>query len=261
MRLAANLSWMYRELPWAERFEAAARDGFHGAEILLPYDEPPDWYAGRLRASGLSLALINTPVGEGPGRFGWAAVPGAEEPFRQAFDRARTVAQATGCGAIHVMAGHVEGHPAQDCAATMRRNLAHALKLAEADGLVLMLEALNRQDVPGYFYWLPQQVLAILREFDSPRLRMQLDFYHGMKEGLDLLDLVQACAPWTGHAQIAGVDGRHEPDLGQHRLAEAVEALAQAGYTGWLGCEYAPRATAAEGLGWSEPLYARGVLA
>ncbi|MBC5784643.1 TIM barrel protein [Ramlibacter sp. USB13] len=261
MRLAGNLTWLYPDLPWAARFDAAARDGFRGVEILLPYDESPAWYAQQLRASGLELALFNTPVTPGAGRLGWAAVPGAEASFREAFDAARGVAAATGCRTIHVMAGHVADHDAADCAAALRRNLSHALALAEADDLTLALEALNRDDMPGYFYARPAQVIEVLRGFASPRLRLQFDYYHCMKEGLDLAAAVRDCAPWTGHAQIAGVDGRHEPDLSQHGLEEAVASLADLGYDGWLGCEYAPRGQAAEGLAWAAPLRARGVLA
>lgn len=261
MRLSANLSWLYRDLPWAQRFPAAAGDGFGGVEILLPYDEAPGWYARQLETSGVPLTLVNTPVATGAGRLGWAAVPGAEPEFRLAFDQARAVAAATGCRTVHVMAGDVAGLPGGDCASTLRRNLAQALVASEADGLVLTLEALNREDVPGYFYWHPAQVVEVLREFDSPRLRMQFDFYHCMKEDLDLVATVQACAPWIGYAQVAGVDGRHEPQLGQHALAEALTALRGSGYGGWLGCEYAPRERAAEGLAWCEPLRRSGVIA
>jgi hydroxypyruvate isomerase len=261
MRLAGNLSWLYRDLAWDERFAAAARDGFRGVEILLPYEQPPHWYGQQLRATGLSLALFNTPTGDGAGRLGWAAVPGAGKDFAQAFDRARAVAAATGCRTIHVMAGHVAAHPHVDAMATLRANLGNALKLAEADDLVLTLEPLNRHDAPGYLYQQPHQVIEVLRGFDSPRLRLQFDFYHCMKEGLDLAATVQACAKWAGHAQIAGTDGRHEPDLGEHGLGEAVALLGELGYDGWLGCEYAPRTRAAEGLRWCEPLRAGGVLA
>jgi hydroxypyruvate isomerase len=263
MQLAANLSWLYRTLDWAQRFDAAVRDGFAAAEILLPYDHEPAWYAERLRSSGLQLVLINTPIDTrdaGAGRLGWAAVPGAETAFRQGFDRARAVAQATGCSHIHVMAGHVGGLSVQDCANTLRHNLAHALARAEGDDLVLTLEALNRADMPGYFYHLPEQVLKVLRDFNTPRLRLQFDFYHCQTESLDLSTNVPACAPWIGHVQMAGVDGRHEPQLERDGLLEAVAALPGLGYDGWLGCEYAPRTSAADGLGWCEPLRRRGVL-
>jgi len=263
MQLAANLSWMYRSVPWGQRFEEAARDGFTAVEILLPYDQPAPWYAERLIASGLQLVLINTPINDNPtgaGRGGWAAVPGAEAEFRRAFDRARSVASATGCRHIHVMAGQVEGHSARACSKTLQDNLATALALAEQDDLVLTLEALNRVDMPGYHYHLPQQMLAVLGSFDTARLRLQFDFYHCMKESLDLALVLPACAPFIGHVQIAGIDGRHEPDLACHGLLDTVASLPGLGYDGWLGCEYAPRATAREGLHWCAPLRGMGVL-
>ncbi len=260
MQLAANLSWMYRELAWTERFDAAARDGFAAVEILLPYDEAPDWYARQLRARGLQLVLLNTPIAPGAGRLGWAAIPGAADEFRQAFQRARAVAQATGCRRIHVMAGDVGGYDAPACRDTLWRNLEHALELARHDGLVLTLEALNRSDMPGYCYYLPAQAIEVLRRFDSPWLRLQFDFYHCVKEGLDAGQAVQRAAPWIGHVQIAGAEGRHEPRLLQHGLLEAVAALPALGYDSWLGCEYEPASSAVAGLGWCEPLRRRGVL-
>ena len=261
MQLAANLSWLYRDLDWGARFEAAARDGFRAAEILLPYEHPPQWYAERLRDAGLALVLINTPIAPGAGRLGWAALPGAQAEFRAALDRARAVAQATGCPALHVMAGHVAEHAAADCDATLRRNLEWALARTDADGLLLTLEPLNRRDMAGYHYHHPDQVLAVLRDLRSPRLRLQFDYYHVAMEGLDPLATVQACAAHIGHVQIAGANGRFEPDLHAGNLLDAVAALPDLGYDGWLGCEYQPRSTAAAGLGWCEPLRARGRLA
>jgi len=264
MQLAANLSWMYRSFEWAQRFEAAAHDGFAAGESLLPDDHEPAWYAERLRSSGLQLVLINTPIDTrdaGVGRLGWAAVPGAETEFRHAFDRARAVAQATGCRHIHVMAGHVGSLSPQACADTLQHNLAHALALAEQDDLVLTLEALNRADMPDYFYHLPEQVLTVLRSFNTPRLRMQFDFYHCLKESLDLSTTLLACVPWIGHVQIAGADGLQGPRVHRDGLLEAVAVLPGLGYDGWLGCEYAPRTSAANGPAWCAPLRMRGVLA
>lgn len=260
MQLCANLSWLYRHLDWSERFEAAARDGFQGVEILLPYDHPPAWYAERLRNAELELALINTPIGQNQGHLGWAAIPGAEAQFQLAFDRARSVAHATGCRRVHVMAGDTNGLPHDACIATLRHNLDYALALAESDDLVLTLEALNRSDMPGYLYYLPDQVIDVLRPFDSPRLRLQFDYYHCVKEGLNIPSSVEACAPWIGHVQIAGANGRHEPDLDQHGLLEGVAALPVLGYDGWLGCEYQPRAPGAVNLAWCQPLRDLGVL-
>jgi hydroxypyruvate isomerase len=260
MKLAANLSWMYRDLPWADRFDAAARDGFQGVEILLPYDEPPDWYAHRLCAHGLQLVLLNTPVTPGAGRLGLAAIPGATDEFRHDFERARAIARATGCRRIHVMAGDITGRDAAECREALLRNLEYALEVARHDGIVLTLEALNRADMPGYFYHLPSQVMAILRYFDSPQLRLQFDFYHCVKEALDPRGEVQVAAPWIGHVQIAGAEGRHEPDLSRDGLLDAVAALPALGYDSWLGCEYQPRSSAAAGLAWCEPLRRSAVL-
>lgn len=260
MQLSANLSWLYRHLDWDERFGAAASDGFRGVEILLPYDHPPDWYARQLLDAQLELTLINTPIGAERGRLGWAAIPEAGPQFRQAFDRARVVAQATGCRRIHVMAGDVSGLAHEACLSALRSNLDYALGLTEADDLVLTLEALNRSDMAGYFYHLPEQVIEVLSEFDSPRLRLQFDYYHCVKEGLDVPSSVAASAPWIGYVQIAGAQGRHEPDLSQAALLEGVAALPSLGYDDWLGCEYQPRGVPAEGLRWCQPLRERGVL-
>ncbi len=260
MQLAANLSWLYRHLDWSERFQAAARDGFQGVEILLPYDHPPAWYAQCLRDAELTLTLINTPVGQDQGRLGWAAIPGAQALFQQTFDSARAVAHASGCRRIHVMAGDTSGLPPDACMAALRHNLDYALALADSDDLILTLEALNRTDMPGYLYHLPEQVVAVLRLFDSPRLRLQFDYYHGIKEQLDMPASVAACGPWIGHVQIAGANGRYEPDLNQHGLLEAVAALPGLGYDSWLGCEYQPRTLPADNLAWCQPLRDLGVL-
>lgn len=260
MQLAANLSWLYRHLDEPARFEAAAADGFEGVEILMPYAQPPAWYAAELRAAGLQLVLFNTPLGAGPGRIGWAAVPGAEAEFAASFAQVRAVAEATGCRRVHLMAGVVAGVPEADWQSVFRRNVQQALRWAEADGLVLCLEALNRADNPGYAYYLPEQVLPFLREFNSPHLRMQFDYYHCAKEDLPFEATVRECAPWIGHTQIAGRDGRYEPDLANPQLLEAVALLPELGYDSWLGCEYQARHTPAQGLVWCRPLHERGVL-
>lgn len=262
LQLAANLDWLYGALPLKQRFAAAAADGFQAVEILLPYDQTPARYAAALREHGLQLALHNTPLlPNSPGRLGWAAIPGAHDEFREAFGRARAVAEATGSRRIHVMAGDTSAFAHDDCLDTFRSNLRHALAAAEADGLTLELEALNRADMPGYFYYLPEQALAIVREFNSPRLRLQFDYYHCAKEGLDLLKEQNLARDWIGHVQIAGAPDRYEPDLARDGLLDAVRALPGTGYNSWIGCEYRPRGTPAEGLAWAAPLRAEGVIA
>ncbi len=260
MKLAANLGWLYAAEPLEKRFAAAARDGFDAAEILLPYDRTPRWYADALAHSGLELVLINTPIGEGMGRLGMAAIPGARDAFRAGFARAIEVAAATRCPAIHIMAGDVTGFDRAACRDTLVQNLAEALPIARAHSIRLSLEALNRSDAPGYFYSVPEQALEFVRHFDSPWLRLQFDFYHCVMEGLDARDEVARAAGWIGHAQIAGAPDRYEPDLASDHLLEALGTLRDTGYDGWIGCEYRPRAAAAAGLGWQAPLRANGWL-
>lgn len=260
MQLAANLTWLYAHLPLAERFEAAARDGFQAIEVLLPYDQPPAWYASAARQAGLQWALFNTPIGDGAGRLGWAAIPGAEVQFDAAFARALAVADATGCRSIHLMAGHVAAHDPAACHATLLANLERALRGAQTHGLTLCLEALNRADMPGYLYHLPEQALAIVQHFDTPALRLQFDFYHCVKEGLDPSAEVQRATGAIGHAQIAGSPDRYEPDLAQHQLYEGLALLHTSGYDGFLGCEYRPRGLPADGLAWMAQPRAEGWL-
>jgi len=260
MQLAANLSWMYPQLPWGQRFAAARQDGFDAVEILLPYDHPPSWYADQLHAHGLALALFNTPVTPGLGRLGHAALPGAQAEFQRQFDRALAVAQATGCSRIHCMAGDTAAQDAQACRQAMEQNLTHALTLAACDELTLTLEPLNSTDNPGYYYHRPDQVVPLLQHFQSPHLRLQFDYYHCARESLNLLQAVTDAAEWIGHVQIAGAPVRAEPDLGTADWLDAVTALPALGYDSYLSCEYSPRGSVADGLAWCEPLRQRGLL-
>lgn len=250
MKLAANLSLLYPGLPLADRMTLAARDGFTGVEILFPYQLAPSALAQLLRSNGLELVLINTPPGEN-GEKGLACVPGQEPQFRQGFARALTVCEETGCRMIHVMAGMP---PAQElpaaCATTLRDNLRQAAALAEKVGVTITLEALNRHDMPGYFYYLPEQVAAVIQAVAHPAVRLQFDLYHSQREGLNLEQELASVREHVQHVQFAGVDGRHEPDLTDERVLNTLRALARGGYAGWIGCEYIPRADTTNGLAW-----------
>jgi len=261
MQLAANLSWMYPTLAWDQRFAAARQDGFDAVEILLPYDHEPAWYRDRLREYGLTLALFNTPIVPEAGRMGLAAIPGAQAEFQRQFARALAMAEATGCRRIHVMGGNTAALDPAACGQTFLQNLEHALGLAERDGLTLTLEPLNRIDAPDYLYHRPDEVVSILRQFQSPRLRLQFDYYHCARESLNLLQTVQETAPWIGHVQIAGAPVRCEPDLSADGWLAAVAALPANGYDSWLSCEYKPGTTAGEGLSWCQPLRDQRLLA
>lgn len=254
MRLAGNLTLLYGHLPESERFAAARRDGFVGVEILFPYAEPPAWYAAQLRAHGLELVLINTPVSEGVGRAGLTALPNKEREFHAAFERATAVANVCGCRSIHVMAGIVPPDVTpSESRATLLENLRWASAQAAAAGVVLTLEALNRLDFPGYAYHQPHEVLAIVRELDSPFVRVQFDLYHTAKERLSVRAELERALPLVHHIQIAGTPDRHEPDLGKDGLLSCFELLVEQGYDRWVGCEYRPRATAVD-FAWATPL-------
>lgn len=261
VQLAANLSWLYPGESPEQRFAAAARDGFGAVEILQPYDHDADWHARALDRHRLKAVLINTPVAEGRGRWGLAAIPGAETAFRAGFARALDVASAIGCPRIHVMAGDVSGLDPAQCRWALLANVDAALELAVPRGIGLSLEPLNRIDAPGYFYAQPEQALAVVRRFDTPWLTLQFDFYHCVREALDAPAEAERAAPWVGHLQIAGAPERCEPDLQRDRLLDALGALVAGGYAGWIGCEYRPRGGVAQGLGWCEPLRERGWLA
>jgi hydroxypyruvate isomerase len=159
------------------------------------------------------------------------------------------------------MAGKTAGLDGAACRETLLQNLEHALALAAQDDLTLMLEPLNRIDAPGYHYHRPHDVVPVLQHFQSPRLRLQFDYYHCAQESLDLLQTVVDMAPWIGHVQIAGAPVRCEPDLSDAAWLGAVAALPANGYDSWLSCEYKPRTTAGEGLHWCQPLRDQGLLA
>ena len=252
MKLAANLSLLYPGLPLAQRIALAADDGFAGAEILFPYDIAPRELAGLLRARNLDLVLVNTPPGP-HGEKGLACLPGRQADFDAALARAIEVCRATGCRAIHVMAGQPPQEAEREaCRRTLVENLRRAAALAAADGIVLTLEALNRHDMPGYFYYLPEQAADIIAQVAHPGVRLQFDFYHSQREGLDLDRALRDALPLVHHVQFAHPQGRHEPDPADPAVAQALRTLARSGYHGWIGCEYLPRGDTRAGLGWRE---------
>lgn len=254
MKLAANLSLLYADLPVAERFAAAAADGFRHVEILAPYDESPEWYARELERHGLQLILINTPAVLPEYPFGMAAQPRAGQLFRDAMEQAAAVCWATGCRAVHVMAGKLDPRYSRQTQATsLHDNLRWASDAYPE--LVLQLEALNRADVPDYFYHLPEQVALELAAIDRAQVGMQYDFYHVVKEGLSPVEQLERFHSLIRHVQIAGAPARHEPDLQRDGLMPGIRRLLDGGYDGYMGLEYRPAKTAKDGLSWLQPLY------
>ena len=253
-RFAANLSFLYTDLPFPERFAAAARDGFQAVEYLFPYEHEAGMLARLLKENGLQQALFNAPPGNWEaGERGLAALPGREAEFLQGIERALQYAQALDCPRIHVMAGLKP--VTANTLACWQQNLQQATTLAAQAGVQILIEPINSRDMPGYLLDSLDTAEALLEH--NPALKLQLDLYHLQIIRGDLSVLLRRLIPTdrVGHIQIAGVPHRHEPDTGEVNYPYLFRLLDDLGYDGWIGCEYrpargqAPHATR-DGLGW-----------
>lgn len=254
-RFAANLTMMYNEHAFLERFAAAARDGFKAVEYLFPYEFPAAELKARLDAHGLVQALFNAPPGDwAAGERGIASLPGREDEFRRAIDTALDYARVIGNDTLHVMAGLIA--PTQDRARHREvylRNLAHAAEAARAQNVTIVIEPINPRDMPGFFLNRQDDAQAICREVGAPNLLVQFDCYHCQIVEGDLAMKLKRDIAGIGHIQIAGVPQRHEPDVGEIHYPYLFELIDALGYDGWIGCEYRPKAGTSEGLGWLAP--------
>lgn len=256
-RFAANLSMLYNEHPFLDRFAAAAEDGFEGVEFLFPYAYAPAELAARLAAAGLQQVLFNAPPGDfEAGERGIAALPGRQDEFRDGFARALEYAEALQCPRLHVMAGlapaGVEPERLQE---TYCANLAWAAAQAGAAGRTVLIEPINGRDMPGYFLQRQDQAHAIVEAVGARSLAVQMDLYHCQIVEGDLETKLRRYLPsgHVGHLQIAGVPARHEPDTGELNYPHLFDLLDTLGYTGWVGCEYRPASGTRAGLGWLRP--------
>ena len=260
-RFAANLSMMYTEHAFLDRFAAAAADGFEAVEYLFPYAFDRAALAGRLQDHGLTQALFNAPPGNfEAGERGLASLPDRVAEFQHGFiDQALPYARALACPRVHVMAGLLpDGADRADHAAhaaCYQANLAWAAAQAAPLGLAVLIEPINTRDIPGYFLNRQDQAHALVRAIAAPNLQVQMDLYHcQIVEG----DLAMKLRHYlgaggsgrVGHLQIAGVPDRHEPDLGELNYPYLFDLIDTLGYRGWVGCEYRPRAGTSAGLGW-----------
>jgi hydroxypyruvate isomerase len=243
-RLAASLEMLFREVPLLDRFGRAAAAGFRGVEIQSPYEEAKEALAERARSHGLEVVLMNV-------RPGVAALPGHEAEFRSALTRALDYADATGCRQLHCLAGATDDPGAE---AVFVANLRWAAERARPAGVDLLIEPLNTHDNPGYFLAGTVQARRILDLVGSDGVRLQYDCYHMHRMEGDLARTLAANIEVIAHVQIAGAPGRHEPDEKQEIDYPPLFALLdRLGYTGWVGCEYRPRAETFEGLAWARP--------
>ena len=258
-RFAANLSMLYTEHDFVDRFAAAAADGFDAVEYLFPYAVAAAELAARLQAHGLTQALFNAPPGDfNAGERGLACLPQRVDEFRRGFvEQALPYAEALGCRRVHVMAGLAPAGVAREALADCyQANLAWAAAQAEPLGVAVLIEPINSRDIPGYFLNRQDTAHALVQAIGASNLQVQFDLYHGQIVEGDLAMKLRHYLPTgrVGHIQLAGVPDRHEPDEGEVNYPYLLDLIDALGYSGFVGCEYRPKITTAggtsAGLGW-----------
>jgi hydroxypyruvate isomerase len=252
-KFAANLTLMFNELDFPDRFEAAARSGFRAVEYLFPYDYEKEFLAERLRAHGLTLVLHDLPAGDFPaGERGIACHPDRVGEFQDGVGLAIEYAVALGCKQLNCLAGILKGDRDQ-AHVTFVDNLKFAApRLAEA-GIRLLIEPLNTRDIPGFFLCHTDQALAVMNEVGSSNLYLQYDIYHMQIMEGDLARTIERCSSRIAHLQLADNPGRHEPGTGEIHYPFLFQFIDALGYEGWIGCEYKPLSTTVAGLDWIKP--------
>jgi hydroxypyruvate isomerase len=252
-KFSANLGFLWPDRPLLDRIEAAAKAGFRAVEMHWPYDVPAEAVRQLCGRLGLRLLGINTLRGDvGKGEFGLGAAIGREADFDRHFAQALDWGRRAGASAIHVMAGVTTPEQRHHARQTLVANLVRAAQ--SAPDMILLLEALNPRDNPGYFYSTIRDAAEIIADVGAPNVRIMFDAYHvGVSEG-DIFMKFAKYQPLIGHVQIAAVPSRAEPDEGEIAYANVFKELDRLGYDGWVGCEYRPRAGTDDGLGWTRTL-------
>ena len=251
-KFAANLSMLFTEVEFLDRFEAAARAGFKGVEYLFPYDYPAEELKRRLDANGLTQVLFNLPAGDwAAGERGIACHPDRVEEFREGVERAIAYARVLGNTQVNCLAGiKPEGGSDDQARATLVENLRFAAEKLAAAGIRLIAEPINTRDIPGFFLNRTEQALAIFDEVGSDNLKLQYDIYHMQIMEGDLAPTMEKHLARIAHVQIADTPGRHEPGTGEIHYPFLFAHLDRLGYDGWVGAEYKPAGRTEEGLGW-----------
>jgi hydroxypyruvate isomerase len=252
-RFAANLTMMFNEVPFLERFEAAAKAGFTAVEFLFPYDHPAEAVGERLRKNGLTQALFNLPPGDwNAGEKGFAALPERFADLQESLRAALPYARATGVKRLHLMAGIADrGDP--KVVAAFRKSVAWAAEFLSPHGLDVVIEPINPRNVPGYFLNDFGFARDLILELRIHNLKLQFDIYHCQIIHGDVTMRLREMMPITGHIQIASIPSRNEPDGEELNYPYLFAELDRLGYRGFVGCEYVPRGNTVDGLGWFKP--------
>jgi hydroxypyruvate isomerase len=255
-KFAANLSMMFNEVPFLDRFALAAQAGFKGVEYLFPYEHPVQELAARLKSNALQNVLFNMPPGDwAAGERGLGALPGREAEFAAGLKQAISYATQLGCPRLHAMAGLLaqdadRGH----CRETYLANLRLAAAETAKHDITLLIEPINTRDIPRYFLNTQAEAHALVAEVGAANLRVQMDLYHCQIVEGDLAMKIKRYISGVGHFQVAGVPERHEPDSGEINYPYLFRLIDELGYQGWIGCEYRPRGETVAGLGWLQNL-------
>ncbi len=254
-KFAANLTLLYNEHAFTDRFAAAAKAGFNGVEYLFPYDFDKDQLAGQLHQHKLTQVLHNLPAGDWPGgERGIACHPDRVGEFQDGVGQAIEYATALGCKQLNCLAGLTPaGVPADRLRATFVSNLKFAAQKLKQSGIRLLIEAINTRDMPGFYLNRTQQALDFVTEVGSDNLFLQYDIYHMQVMEGDLATTIEKNLKLIPHMQLADNPGRHEPGTGEINYPFLFEFIDRIGYAGWIGCEYKPATTTDAGLGWIKP--------
>jgi hydroxypyruvate isomerase len=251
-KFAANVSMLFTEHPFLERFAHAKAAGFQAVEFLFPYEFDTSAIADELRRNELQQVLFNLPAGNfATGDRGMANDPSRVEEFRTGVHRALKIADELDCGRLNCLAGLRLGNvPEETQTATLIENLRYAADAAASVGVLQVVEPLNTFDAPGYFLPTPESGFAVVEQAEHPNLRLQYDVYHAQRMSGNLAATIAARIDLIGHVQIADSPARHEPGTGEINYPFVLQALDDAGYDGWVSLEYRPRHTTEASLRW-----------
>jgi hydroxypyruvate isomerase len=252
IKLAANLTMLYNEVDFLDRFDAAARSGFSGVEYLFPYAYPKEQLAERLQRNRLTQVLHNLPAGDwAAGERGIACHPGRVGEFQDGVGKAIEYAGALGCRQVNCLAGIVPANADPgEARATFVSNLRFAAEQLAAAGIRLLIEPINTFDIPGFFLARTREALDVIRDVDSANLYLQYDIYHMQRMEGELATTIRAHLPRIAHIQLADNPGRNEPGTGEINYRFLLGHIDSLGYDGWIGCEYKPKTATVDGLGW-----------
>jgi hydroxypyruvate isomerase len=252
-RFAANLTMMFNEVPFLDRFEAAANAGFTAVEFLFPYQYQAKDVGDRLHRCGLTQALFNLPPGNWEaGEKGFAALPDRFNDLQESLRTALPYAQATGVKRLHLMAGLADRHDPKAVAA-FHRSVVWTAEFLDPHGLDVVIEPINPRNVPGYFLNDFSFARDLIRELQIPNLKLQFDIYHCQIIHGDVTMRLREMMPITGHIQIASIPSRNEPDGEELNYPYLFAELDRLDYRGFVGCEYNPRGETTDGLAWFKP--------